>query len=999
MSLRKKCRILLKGYQADIEKCRKTFNNKQFLEAIDIYEQLLTSYPEKSIDILSELYDIYQKFPYKDRYNLYQARLFDFNIKPSDKVLDIGSGHKPFPLATHLADIAIDDDNYGRGGTKFKYERGKPVFECELENTSFENQEFDFVYCSHVLEHSHDPEKACKELMRIGKRGYIETPSKGKDLFFNSAKKSNHNYCVEIINNKLTFSEYSREEIEGLSSSILLDMHISPRTIREKAFSALVYLKANIFNTMFEWDEKFDYQVHPISRIHSRTNNHKKSDNYNQQSISMVNLPNKNQKKNLKFLQIHTFYDQYLEPFYTNNSQLKKASYNSQIEALINDGFSGIHIFSPYMKDLNYETQLIIANNIFSQQRWVAESSCPSIHIKDEESMLLTIRYQVEKFQPDILYLSQPIYFDSKFIRSLSWKPSLVIGWRASNIPEHTDWSEFDLILSCLSNLRRVALKLGARNTEHFYPGFPSKMYHKIRNIKPQYDVGFTGTWTTNKHPRRNYLLNHIAENASNSCNPYSCGFYLLCEPGSLTPDVEKYNLGSRFGLSMYQALRSARIIFDARGIIEIKNAFGQSSIDLADNETANMRIFEATGCGAFLLTEHFDSLNQLFTIGKEIETYQNEKDLIDKIRYYLAHPDQREIISRNGLERCLKEYSMEKRATEFDRIIQKYLNKKFSTHESITSNQCLTIHKRPSELIDRIKSHIDNKQYQKAFELIIQAKSQKMPVYNLDYMKAICFLNMNKSFDAIESLKEELRFFPENTDAQKLLNQLSINIPQSHTYNDLEFNDIYKKIKVYTMLSEQRLFSLFVLTRHICINDLPGNFVECGVAAGGSSALIASVIKKYSKRPRYLYSFDSFEGMPEPTKEDVLYNGKQAQSIGWGTGTCAASKKYVLNMWHQMYLADIIIPIEGYFEDTLPQKKNVIGSIALLHLDGDWYHSTRTILHNLYNNIITGGVLQVDDYGHWAGCKKAIHEFELKNNLKFELNIIDGTGVWFIKC
>jgi hypothetical protein len=70
-----------------------------------------------SIELLADLYDLYQGLPNReDRYTLYQARLFDFGISPSDKVLDVGSGNIPFPLATHLADLSPDDDHYGRAG-------------------------------------------------------------------------------------------------------------------------------------------------------------------------------------------------------------------------------------------------------------------------------------------------------------------------------------------------------------------------------------------------------------------------------------------------------------------------------------------------------------------------------------------------------------------------------------------------------------------------------------------------------------------------------------------------------------------------------------------------------------------------------------------------------------------------------------------------------------------------------------------------------------------
>jgi len=137
---------------------------------------------------------------------------------------------------------------------------------------------------------------------------------------------------------------------------------------------------------------------------------------------------------------------------------------------------------------------------------------------------------------------------------------------------------------------------------------------------------------------------------------------------------------------------------------------------------------------------------------------------------------------------------------------------------------------------------------------------------------------------------------------------------------------------------------------------------------------------------------------MPETSSEDVKKKGTTAQSVGLGTGTCNVSKQCVLNICKQMDLGDIIIPVEGDFEKTLPQKRNEIGSIAFLHLNFDWYDFTKSILINLYDRIFPGGVLQVDDYGHCAGCKKAIHEFESQNNLIFDIKDIDGSGVWFFK-
>jgi predicted O-methyltransferase YrrM len=213
----------------------------------------------------------------------------------------------------------------------------------------------------------------------------------------------------------------------------------------------------------------------------------------------------------------------------------------------------------------------------------------------------------------------------------------------------------------------------------------------------------------------------------------------------------------------------------------------------------------------------------------------------------------------------------------------------------------------------------------------------------------------------------------------------------------DAEFRDLLRVVRPYTMLSEQRLHSLFTLAKRACEQDLPGNFAECGVAAGGSSALLAYVLKRYSKHPRRLFAFDPFSGMPAPTAADT-HAGRTADATGWGAGTCAAPERSVREACARVGAADVLTAIQGRFEDTLPVWRDRVGMLSLLHLDGDWYESTRTVLAQLYDRVSDDGLLQVEDYGCWAGCRQAIHEFEASRGLSFALSRIDGTGVCFAK-
>ncbi|MDZ7959690.1 MAG: TylF/MycF/NovP-related O-methyltransferase [Aulosira sp. DedQUE10] len=308
-------------------------------------------------------------------------------------------------------------------------------------------------------------------------------------------------------------------------------------------------------------------------------------------------------------------------------------------------------------------------------------------------------------------------------------------------------------------------------------------------------------------------------------------------------------------------------------------------------------------------------------------------------------------------------------------------------------SSNTIAIH----PIIEKVNTLLEKNQIAEAFKILNDAKALKQPIMGLDYLRAKCFMQIRQPAASIQALYEELRYFSENNQANTFLNQLLAQYPQflSRNIQDSEFQELYRLIHPYTMLSEARLYSLFTLIKRICIENIPGNFVECGVAAGGSTALVAAVIKRYTKQPRWVYAFDSFDGMPAPTEKDTS-DGILAELTGWGTGTCAAPEASVKEICKKLGVSDIVQLVKGYFQDTLPKMRDVVGMIALLHMDGDWYESTKSIINNLYDRISNDGFVQVDDYGFWEGCRQALHEFEAERQLNFELHQIDSTGVWF---
>ena len=286
------------------------------------------------------------------------------------------------------------------------------------------------------------------------------------------------------------------------------------------------------------------------------------------------------------------------------------------------------------------------------------------------------------------------------------------------------------------------------------------------------------------------------------------------------------------------------------------------------------------------------------------------------------------------------------------------------------------------------------------AFNVTLSAKALRTPLINLDLVRAACFINMHRPQEALESLREELHLFPGNIDAQRLFDQLSQEIGDTgaaSTIDDPDFNQLLKVIRPYTMLSTERLYRLFSHARRICLENIPGNFVECGVAAGGSSALLAYVIRRYSRSPRFVWCFDSFSGMPPAGAHDK-HDGTPADLTGWGTGTCAAPLASLERLADTLGVRDLLRPIEGLFESTLAPSKNWVGMISLLHLNAEWYSSTKTPLETFYDRVVDRGLIQIDDFGYWEGCRKACEEFFITRQINPIMTSIDDTGVWFEK-
>lgn len=220
----------------------------------------------------------------------------------------------------------------------------------------------------------------------------------------------------------------------------------------------------------------------------------------------------------------------------------------------------------------------------------------------------------------------------------------------------------------------------------------------------------------------------------------------------------------------------------------------------------------------------------------------------------------------------------------------------------------------------------------------------------------------------------------------------------------DPAFADIFYRCSPFTMTSLERMYALYTSVDYLHRAGVHGDFVECGVWRGGSSMALAMSQLRAGLPDRTIYLYDTFAGMSEPTERDKDLRGRDAykewqRSVNgkgvstWCLGDIDDVKK---NLSTTGYPANRLVFVKGKVEDTIPGT--IPERVALLRLDTDWFESTYHEFVHLYPRLVSGGVLILDDYGHWQGAREATDRYFAENGIKLLLNRLDYTGRIAIK-
>lgn len=199
-----------------------------------------------------------------------------------------------------------------------------------------------------------------------------------------------------------------------------------------------------------------------------------------------------------------------------------------------------------------------------------------------------------------------------------------------------------------------------------------------------------------------------------------------------------------------------------------------------------------------------------------------------------------------------------------------------------------------------------------------------------------------------------------------------------------------------HTQVGLLRLDNIERCAEQVFADHIDGDFLEAGICQGGAAIFMRALQVAYGQHVRRVWLADSFQGVPPPTAAPDVMAGLD---LSEARQPWLASERGVVEEHFRRYdLLDTQVKfLAGFFADSLPNAP--IGPLAILRIDADLYSSTREVLVHLYDRVVPGGFVIVDDYGALAPCRQAVDEFRAERRVNAPLLRIDWTGVFWRKA
>jgi spore maturation protein CgeB len=355
-------------------------------------------------------------------------------------------------------------------------------------------------------------------------------------------------------------------------------------------------------------------------------------------------------------------------------TDVTELGYRKTLDKLLRLRFGTADFYSRHLRALGHEADDIIFNCEPLQRRWAEEHglflSKKRIRIPARLARLPFMRswaaandtlieialVQIRKAKPDVLYLQDLNLFAPNILQSLKHSVGLIVGQIACPLPSEDYIKPFDLVLTSFPHYVDRLRAMGTPS-DYFRIGFDPIVLDELGPVARKRSCTFVGGISP-AHGGRTAFLEELAR----SVDMEFFGYGADTLPAS-SPILRKHH-GEAWAMDMYRVLSESRITVNVH-------------IDVAENFANNMRLYEATGCGALLVTDSKDNLQELFAVGKEVVAYRSPEEAIKLIKHYLDHPNQASEVANAGQARTLREHTYRHRMEELVDILRRYVKRR----------------------------------------------------------------------------------------------------------------------------------------------------------------------------------------------------------------------------------------------------------------------------------------------------------------------------------
>ncbi len=351
---------------------------------------------------------------------------------------------------------------------------------------------------------------------------------------------------------------------------------------------------------------------------------------------------------------VDVVYDEFLQDisFYETNS--KDLSFRKLENLFFNYNFGTNNIYSSILEKMGITCREVIINSKRLQFSWLKTYSRfeswrltkifrkkeLDFQIPDTNWQEYILLKQINFYKPDVVYFQDPCIANSSLVEKLKRMNCKIVGQIASPLPDSEILRGFDLILSSLPNLVTQIRKYGVKS--EFLPiGFDARLIKKFEPVTRDIPISFVGGISP-RHPTTIPMLESAYE-INNNIHIYGYGREHIPKSSPL------YNrhFGNAWGNEMFKILSRSQVTLNRH-------------IDVSQQFANNMRLFEATGMGALLVTDYKINISQYFVVGEEIMVYNNMVDLQNILKNLFDNELELNAKAMLGQKRTLTDHNYE---------------------------------------------------------------------------------------------------------------------------------------------------------------------------------------------------------------------------------------------------------------------------------------------------------------------------------------------------